>query len=764
MYIIFSLIMIFLSSHGFAFEQTQNEGDAPAFVLRDTTDDSAYRIIADDADLNISRGTNTTSDATNFSSTQTLLEFNSSNQMIVPNLVSCNKIASDGSGLLQCTTDGDDLSNNSINDLNDVQVTTGIAAQILINDGLGQWRNITVSGDVNIDEDGVTTVNFGNSTPSAIQNAIGDTYIETEETIDDDTIHIFTAGSERIQIDENGFIQQAFTYTDSGTDNTYNGYNLTDSFISTSGFLPSWNGIFVDATMTAEGAGDRFGASTAGYFYIESDDSGGSEPDGSSGDITGLKARALNTKGDFSGGFVRGILATAGHTDSDDTVFKVLGVQSNVSNTAPTTHMRAFDVDFDSVTSATNVSGYYINSLASTDVMTNFYGFRMEDHNSSATITNSYGLYIGNTRGATSHYSIYQSAGTDDNYFEGDLVIGNTTPLGRLSVDGDTDVAQILAQGHSTQTSPLIVAENSSATDQFTVSNTGVGYFSTDLGVGATSPESALEVQDTEGNDATLTLDADDGDDNADTWFIESEAADNDLSIVNHTTEQMKITSTGNVTITGDVTASGGDVSAVGAEAGDAKLVLDADESDDAADQWNIESEAADNDLSIVNNTTEIFKLEADGSAVITGDGSVSIINEGLTGNNSVGSDTDDDLTWKGATDATLLVVDVSEDDNEFGGHVETTGTAPAVSSCGTTPSISATATDMGGKVTIGTGITTSCTVTFNSAWGVAPPCTVSGDNVAVNYIATTTTTVLTITSSLDMASDVISYICFGQE
>jgi len=52
-------------------------------------------------------------------------------------------------------------------------------------------------------------------------------------------------------------------------------------------------------------------------------------------------------------------------------------------------------------------------------------------------------------------------------------------------------------------------------------------------------------VEGFEASDAYLHLDADQGDDNADTWILESEAADNDLSIVNHTTEVAKFTSAG---------------------------------------------------------------------------------------------------------------------------------------------------------------------------------------------------------------------------
>ena len=96
------------------------------------------------------------------------------------------------------------------------------------------------------------------------------------------------------------------------------------------------------------------------------------------------------------------------------------------------------------------------------------------------------------------------------------------------------------------------------------------------------------------------------------------------------------------------------------------------------------------------------------------------------------------------------------------GGNWISTGADPVVSACGTTPAI--VGSNSAGKVTIGTGATTSCTVTFaNSGYTTnAPACTVTGDTPAELYAATTTTTVLTITSSLDMASDVISYQCTG--
>ena len=91
---------------------------------------------------------------------------------------------------------------------------------------------------------------------------------------------------------------------------------------------------------------------------------------------------------------------------------------------------------------------------------------------------------------------------------------------------------------------------------------------------------------------------------------------------------------------------------------------------------------------------------------------------------------------------------------------VRTSGDSPGLSSCGSSPTI--TGSDSNGKVTIGTGATQSCTVTFDSTFTAAPACVIAGDNNGIGYAATTSATVLTITSSADMASDVISYICMG--
>lgn len=120
-----------------------------------------------------------------------------------------------------------------------------------------------------------------------------------------------------------------------------------------------------------------------------------------------------------------------------------------------------------------------------------------------------------------------------------------------------------------------------------------------------------------------------------------------------------------------------------------------------------------------------------------------------------------DIMRWSDGTDTPLLLDFSTPPKVTLSGKLLSSGTAPTLSSCGSTPSISGNA--IAGKVTIGSGATTSCTATFASAFANAPACVIAGDNTAVVYAATTSTTALTITSSADMASDVISYVCISR-
>lgn len=88
------------------------------------------------------------------------------------------------------------------------------------------------------------------------------------------------------------------------------------------------------------------------------------------------------------------------------------------------------------------------------------------------------------------------------------------------------------------------------------------------------------------------------------------------------------------------------------------------------------------------------------------------------------------------------------------------TGT-PALTSCGTTPSI--TGTDVAGTVTMGTGTPTGCVITFGTPYATAPHCVVS-------WIATplasqsyaTSATAITLTQTAT-SSNVVKYICVAQ-
>lgn len=89
---------------------------------------------------------------------------------------------------------------------------------------------------------------------------------------------------------------------------------------------------------------------------------------------------------------------------------------------------------------------------------------------------------------------------------------------------------------------------------------------------------------------------------------------------------------------------------------------------------------------------------------------------------------------------------------------LSTSTVLPALTSCGTSPSI--VGNDTVGKLTTGSGATT-CTLTFATAYNVAPACVVSTQGAATQMTFTTSTTALTAT--VDVASTVYNYICLSQ-
>ena len=87
----------------------------------------------------------------------------------------------------------------------------------------------------------------------------------------------------------------------------------------------------------------------------------------------------------------------------------------------------------------------------------------------------------------------------------------------------------------------------------------------------------------------------------------------------------------------------------------------------------------------------------------------------------------------------------------------------PAISSCGTTPSLSGTSNDVQGQLTVGSGTITTCTVTFAVPRAKATACQLtpaSSGSVGVGYISTApSTTAFTITGT-SLTSLVYNYHC----
>jgi hypothetical protein len=115
-----------------------------------------------------------------------------------------------------------------------------------------------------------------------------------------------------------------------------------------------------------------------------------------------------------------------------------------------------------------------------------------------------------------------------------------------------------------------------------------------------------LQVSGAEAGDATLKLYADEGDDTADKWQIVARQAAANLRLLNES-------------LTGYLQVSSGEVALVGEEAGNAALLLDADEGDDAADSWFIRSTASDNDLDFLNDTNIRMNLSSAGALGLVG-------------------------------------------------------------------------------------------------------------------------------------------------
>lgn len=95
-------------------------------------------------------------------------------------------------------------------------------------------------------------------------------------------------------------------------------------------------------------------------------------------------------------------------------------------------------------------------------------------------------------------------------------------------------------------------------------------------------------------------------------------------------------------------------------------------------------------------------------------------------------------------------------------GHINSTGTVPTLSSCGTSPT-STGETDAGGEVTVGSVTATGCTITFQIPYeSNAMSCTVTNQSMSITSAMTYsyTTTALTISQATGLVGDKLDWRC----
>lgn len=98
-------------------------------------------------------------------------------------------------------------------------------------------------------------------------------------------------------------------------------------------------------------------------------------------------------------------------------------------------------------------------------------------------------------------------------------------------------------------------------------------------------------------------------------------------------------------------------------------------------------------------------------------------------------------------------------------GHIITGGPIPVISACGSgSPAVTVGSTDVNGFITTGTGVFSSCTLTFASPWLNKPSCVIEDDSTVLTAPpkVTTTQTTMIFSGVTITAGDVFNYICFG--
>lgn len=90
-------------------------------------------------------------------------------------------------------------------------------------------------------------------------------------------------------------------------------------------------------------------------------------------------------------------------------------------------------------------------------------------------------------------------------------------------------------------------------------------------------------------------------------------------------------------------------------------------------------------------------------------------------------------------------------------------GSTPTLSACGTGPTFAGVASDTAGRVTVGTGPPTACTLTFGAAFATAPICVITPVGATQQpYVSAQSTTAITWTWGAATAGQQFNYTCLA--
>lgn len=116
------------------------------------------------------------------------------------------------------------------------------------------------------------------------------------------------------------------------------------------------------------------------------------------------------------------------------------------------------------------------------------------------------------------------------------------------------------------------------------------------------------------------------------------------------------------------------------------------------------------------------------------------------------------------SADGNSVIGDANADTATLWGHLAFSGSAPAMSACGTTPTVNG--NDNRGIITLGSGTATSCTLTFSRAWAGTPGCVLTPEMSMTDppYFSAKSSSAFTFTTAgaANMASGKIDYVCFN--